>query len=154
MNIIQVSGHMGSDPEVRFTPSGQKVTTFRVASNKRRGDKEETIWWRITVWGDRFDKLMPYLKKGKPIIAIGEMNTPSIYTNKDGQPQVSLEVTAEMIRFSPFGKGESQEGQANSGYAQKAPEAPSQESNFSTSGASTAAQPAADSDFNEDDLPF
>lgn len=104
MIIIEIAGHLGADPEVRFTPGGQKVTTLRVATNTRKSGKDETVWWRVTIWGERFDKMMPYLKKGSAIIVIGEMSKPEIYTDKEGRPQVSLDITAEMIRFSPFGR--------------------------------------------------
>lgn len=104
MIIIEIAGHLGADPEVRFTPGGQKVTNLRVATNTRKSGKDETVWWRVTIWGERFDKMMPYLKKGSAIIVIGEMSKPEIYTDKEGRPQVSLDLTAEMIRFSPFGK--------------------------------------------------
>lgn len=104
MIIIEIAGHLGADPEVRYTPGGQKVTSIRVATNTRKSGKEETVWWRVTIWGDRFDKMMPYLKKGSAIIVIGEMSKPEIYTDKEGRPQVSLDITAEMIRFSPFGR--------------------------------------------------
>lgn len=106
MIIIEIAGHLGADPEVRFTAGGQKVTTFRVATNTRKSGKDETVWWRVTVWGERFDKMMPYLKKGSAIIVIGEMSKPEIYTDKEGRPQISLDLTAEMIRFSPFGKSD------------------------------------------------
>lgn len=111
MNITQIAGHLGADPETRFTANGQKVTTIRVAANSKRGGKEETTWWRVTVWGDKFDKIMPYLKKGSAVIVIGEMIKPEIWTGKDGTPQVNLEIWAEVIRFSPFGKSERTEGQ-------------------------------------------
>jgi len=105
MIIIQIAGRLGRDPESRFTPSGQKVTNLTVAVNIRKGGKEETtVWWRVTVWGDRFDKMMPYFKKGSAIIVVGEMTkAPEIWTDKEGRPQTSLELTAEIIRFSPFG---------------------------------------------------
>jgi single-strand DNA-binding protein len=106
MNILQIAGHLGADPETRFTPSGQKVTTLRVATNVRKGGKDETVWFRVTIWGDRFDKMLTYLKKGSAIIAVGELGKPEIYTDKEGRPQISLEMTAEFIRFSPFGKTE------------------------------------------------
>lgn len=106
MIIIEIAGHLGADPEVRFTPGGQKVTSLRVATNTRKSGKEETVWWRVTIWGDRFDKLMPYLKKGSGVIIIGEMSKPEIYTDREGRPQVSLDLTAEIIRFSPFGRGD------------------------------------------------
>jgi len=114
MNIVEIAGHLGADPETRFTNS-LKVTTLRIATNSRRAGKEETTWWRATLWGDRFDKLMPYLKKGSAVIIIGEMKKPEIYTGKDGQPQVSLEITAEIIRFSPFGRTNREGGQQQGG---------------------------------------
>jgi single-strand DNA-binding protein len=106
--IVIIAGHLGKDPETRFTPSGQKVTTFNVATNHRKGKEDVTIWVRITVWGDRFDKLLSYLKKGSSVVVTGRMNPPSSYTDKEGRTQISLEVTAEMIEFSPFGRTDRQ----------------------------------------------
>lgn len=108
MNIIEILGHLGADPETRFTPSGQKVTNFRVAVNVRKGGKDETIWFRVTVWGDRYDKMIAFLKKGSAIIVLGELSKPEIYTDKEGKQQISMEITAEMLKFSPFGKSERQ----------------------------------------------
>lgn len=128
MNFIQLMGNLGADPESRFTPSGQKVTTLRVATTVRKGGKDETVWYRVTIWGDRFDKMLSYLKKGSAVIVCGELGKPEIWTDKEGKAQVTLEVTAEMIRFSPFGKGEKtgQEGQVASGVASYAQSAKSQ----------------------------
>lgn len=112
MNIIQVIGNLGQDPETRYTPSGQKVTTFRIASNSKKGGKEITTWFRITVWGDRFDKMMTYFKKGSYVLVVGELHKPEIFTNRENQPQVGLEITAEMIKFLPGkGAGEKKEAQ-------------------------------------------
>src|SRR5277367_4506109 len=112
MNQTTIAGHLGADPEVRFTSSGQKVTTLRVAARARRGtkDKDETIWWRVTVWGEQFDKMIPYLKKGSPIIVCGELNKPEIFTDREGRPQISLEIWASNVQFSPFGKSEREAG--------------------------------------------
>jgi single-strand DNA-binding protein len=106
MNWVMVAGHLGADAEERFTAGGKKVISFRIAGNVRRGGKDETIWWRITIWGDRFDKMVPYLKKGSGVIVSGEMNKPEIYTDRNGVQQISLDVTAESIKFSPFGRGD------------------------------------------------
>lgn len=103
MFIVNIAGRLGKDPETRFTPSGQKVTTFTVATNQRKGKEDVTVWVRVTVWGDRFDKLISYLKKGSAVIVMGRMTPPSSYTDKEGRTQISLEMTAEMIEFSPFG---------------------------------------------------
>jgi len=106
MNQITIAGHLGADPEVRFTSSGQKVTTIRVAARVRKGAKDETIWWRVTIWGEQFDKMIPYFKKGSPIIVIGELNKPEIFTDREGRPQVSMNITALNLLFSPFGRPE------------------------------------------------
>lgn len=115
MIIVQIAGRLGKDAETRFTTSGQKVTTLTLATNVRKGGKDETVWWRVTIWGERYDKMLPYLKKGTALIVVGEMNKPEIWNDKEGRPQVGLELTAEIIRFSPFGgNGErSQEQGAN-----------------------------------------
>jgi single-strand DNA-binding protein len=113
MNHTTIAGHLGADPEVRFTSSGKKVTTLRVAARARKSGKDETIWWRVTIWGEEFDKMIPYFKKGSSIIVMGELNKPEIFTDRDGKPQVSMSLTAYNISFSPFGRpdgGGSSEG--------------------------------------------
>lgn len=109
MNFLHIAGHLGADPEVRFTSSGKKVTTLKVATRSRRKNQQEdqTIWWRVTLWGDQFDKLVSFLKKGSAVIVHGEIHKPEIFTDREGKPQVSLEITANHIEFSPFGKGSS-----------------------------------------------
>lgn len=106
MNFIHIAGHLGADPEVRFTSTGKKVTTLKVATKSRRGKNNEdvTIWWRVTIWGEQFDKMIPFLKKGSAVMVYGDVHKPEIFTDREGKPQVSLEITAVQIEFSPFGK--------------------------------------------------
>ncbi|HSX38351.1 MAG TPA: single-stranded DNA-binding protein [Chlamydiales bacterium] len=104
MNFIHIAGHLGADPEVRFTSNGKKVTTLRVACRTRKGKNDDTIWWRVTIWGEQYDKMIPYLKKGSAIMVGGEFHKPEIFTDREGKSQVSLEITAYYIQFSPFGK--------------------------------------------------
>jgi len=143
MFIVHLAGHLGRDPETRFTPSGQKVTNFSIATNHRKGKEDVTIWVRVTVWGDRFDKMLSFLKKGSGVVVTGRMNPPSSYTDKEGRTQVSLEVTAEMVEFSPFGKtdrmgdGQDQQTAGHSGGYQ------SQGSQYPTGGAPQYSAPAA-----------
>jgi single-strand DNA-binding protein len=149
MIFIQIAGHLGQDPEVRFTPSGQKVTTIRVATNIKRGSKEKTVWWRVTLWGERFDKKLAYLKKGSAVIVWGEMGIPDIYQDKEGNPQTSFEIIAEHITFSPFGGGkndrsaEGQEGEEG-GYSPR-------QSSRATAGSLSAPVSSIGAD---DDVPF
>lgn len=110
MNQITMAGHLGSDPEVRFTSSGQKVTTLRVAARSRRGSNgDDTIWWRVTIWGEQFDKMIPYFKKGSPVVVFGELNKPEIFTDREGRPQISMNITAQNLSFSPFGRPDKQQ---------------------------------------------
>lgn len=111
MNFIHIAGHIGKDAETRFTANGDKVTTLIIATNTKKKGEEVTIWWNVTLWGDRWDKLIPYLTKGKALMVGGEMNKPEIYTDKEGKPQVgSLNVNAEYVKFPPFGRTDSQTG--------------------------------------------
>lgn len=163
MNIIQIAGHLGSDVETRFTPDGQKVSTMRVATNVRRKGKEETVWWRVTLWGDRFDKLLPYLKKGSAVIVVGEFTSADIYVDRNGKQQVALEIRAEFIRFSPFGRGD-RTGQEQQGGGIVSPNVSSSANTYSTDFGSLAndreqpaerfAMPNHTSNFGDEDIPF
>ena len=118
MAIVHLAGHLGADPESRFTPDGKKVTTLRVATNTRRAGKDETTWWRVTMWGDQWDKMLPYLKKGSAVMVVGELTRAEIYTNRDGKQAISLDVRAEIVQFPPFGRRDgSQEGHQQGGIA-------------------------------------
>jgi single-strand DNA-binding protein len=152
MNQITIAGHLGADPEVRFTSSGQKVTTLRVAARVRRGGKDETIWWKVTVWGEQFDKMIAYLKKGSPVIVMGELNKPEIFTDREGRPQVSMSITALNLMFSPFGKPE-HTGSGHSEGTEKAGGHSESDSMGSFEHASMG-QGKADAAFNEDEIPF
>jgi len=125
MNFIEIMGHLGADAEVRYSPNGQKIVNLRVATNSRKAGKDFTTWWRVVIWGEKFDKILPYFKKGSSIIVMGEMQKPEVYVDKNGASQVSLEINADVIRFSPFGKANAQGEQqpAMSGYNQ--PNSPS-----------------------------
>ncbi len=130
MNITEVMGHLAADPETRFTSNGQKVIALRLASNSKAGGKDETMWWNISIWEDRckIDKMLPYLKKGSALIIVGEMKT-RLYTDKEGRPQISHDLTADMVRFSPFGKPDSMKqegGQSQQGAYPSSNSAPNQ----------------------------
>ena len=152
MIIVEIAGFLGADPEERFTANGKRVVSLRVATRVRHNGQDETVWWRINIWGDRFDKMLPYLKKGSAVIVIGEMSKPETYTSRDGTVQVSLTMSAEMIKFSPFGKpdrpGEAQgQSEVQDPFAQKAPYAAGQ---YAGVGASAESEGT----FAGDDLPF
>ncbi len=160
MNYLTIAGHLGADPEVRFTSSGKKVTTLRVATRTRRANADDTIWYRVSVWGDQFDKMMPYLKKGSAIVVFGELQKPEIFTDRDGKPQISLNISASQIQFSPFGKPDrpGQEGQESAA----APAAPSpygmpRDNNanpYVSSGIQSGKAPSMTGETIDDEVPF
>jgi single-strand DNA-binding protein len=107
---ILITGNLGRDPEMRFTPSGQAVTSFSVAVNEtytnNNGEKvKKTIWFRVTAWGKQAEICNQYLKKGSMVLIEGRMNAdpatgaPRIFTRQDGTAGASFEVTAQTVRF-------------------------------------------------------
>jgi len=151
VNFIHIAGHLGADPETRFTSSGKKVTTLRVACRTRKGQTEDTIWWRVTIWGEQYDKMLPYLKKGSPIVVAGEVHKPEIFTDRDGKPQASMEITASYIQFSPFGKpGSPGQGEGQQVHAQAAAPGHSAPSSPYMSGAATSPK----GETFDDEVPF
>jgi len=153
MIIVEIAGFLGADPEERFTATGKRVVSLRVATRVRQGGRDETVWWRVSIWGDRFDKMLPFLKKGSSVIIIGEMGKPESYVAKDGTTQISLNLTAEIIKFSPFGRPENAAGRSDSQASQPRTEtqsAPVAQEQYATFGAGAEQENA----FAGDDLPF
>jgi single-strand DNA-binding protein len=95
---VTLIGHLGRDPENRTTNSGDSVTSFSLATNKRRKDGDLSTWWNCTCWGKRGETLASYLKKGDPVLIQGE---PSLrpYTTKDGRDGLALEVEVREWTF-------------------------------------------------------
>lgn len=106
---IILVGNLGRDPEMRYTPSGQAVTNLSVASNRRYTDsageqREETVWFRVSVWGRQAETVHQYLRKGRQVLVEGtlrpdENGNPRIWTSNDGQTRASYEVNAQTVRF-------------------------------------------------------
>jgi single-strand DNA-binding protein len=162
MIIVEIAGFLGADPEERFTANGKRVVTLRVATRVREGGQDETVWWSVNVWDDRFSKMIPHLKKGSAVIVIGKMaRKPKTYSGRDGNVQISLNINADIIEFSPFGKpGERTSETASHHAAHAEPEdsfgAASRSSygNTSTEYAGAGASQDAFAGFAGDDLPF
>jgi single-strand DNA-binding protein len=161
MMLVQLIGNVGTDPESRVSPSGQKITSFRMAINVKRQGKEQTVWWRVTIFGDRFEKMLPYIKKGSALFVMGTMNPSEIYQSRDGTSQISYDVIAAEMSFISTGRsekagqegGQQQEGSYTPAYQ------PQQQGQFQPrpqpqpfSGVTAGAQ--AKQDFTDDDIPF
>ena len=97
MNKIIVIGNLGNDPEMRYTPNGQSVTSFNIASNRRYRtadgeQREETEWFRVSAFGRLADVCNQYLTRGQQVYVEGRLRGRS-YTDRDGQPRYSLDIT-------------------------------------------------------------
>jgi single-strand DNA-binding protein len=107
---VIIVGHLGRDPEMRYTPSGQPVTNFSMATTRKwtGGDgnpAEETVWVRVTAWGKLGETCNQYLSKGRLVLIEGrltpdrETGGPRVYQRRDGTYGASYEITAENVRF-------------------------------------------------------
>ncbi|MFZ5810326.1 MAG: single-stranded DNA-binding protein [Chloroflexota bacterium] len=122
-HTIILIGNLGRDPEMRYTPSGQPVTSFSVAVNDNytagTGEKvQRTIWVRVNAWGKQAEICNTYLKKGSRVLVEGRLvadpatGGPRIWQRQDGTSGSSFEVSASVVRFlSSRGEtGETPEG--------------------------------------------
>jgi single-strand DNA-binding protein len=106
---IIIVGNVGRDAEMRYTPSGQAVTSFSVAANRfyttGNGEQEkETAWFRVTTWGKQAEVCNQYVKKGMLVLVEGRL-TPDKGTGGPrvwgDPPKASFEVSAGTVQFLP-----------------------------------------------------
>ncbi len=117
-NVFSFTGTVGRDAEVRATPSGQSVLNVTVANNVGFGDRQQTLWVRVALWGRRAEgQLQNYLKKGQQVFVSGEL-TQREYQANDGTTKTSLELNATVIDL--VGKRNDQGQQPQQGYQQSA----------------------------------
>jgi single-strand DNA-binding protein len=104
MNTTIISGNLGGEPELKYTPSGVPVCSFNVATNKKWTDadgnrKEKVTWFRVSVWRGQAEPCHNFLHKGSKVLVTGEMEAPKVYTNKAGEQAASLDLTATNVEF-------------------------------------------------------
>ena len=112
LNKVIIVGNVGGEPEMRFTPNGKPVTSFRVATNwvsttpdgERR---QETEWFSVVAWNKLAEQCNQFLAKGRLVYAEGRLHTRN-WEGQDGQPHSRIEVIANKVIFldrrgvSPF----------------------------------------------------
>lgn len=109
-HTLIIVGCLGRDPEMRYTPSGQAVCNFSVATNRQYTGADsqpvkETTWFRISAWGKQAEACNQYLKKGNKVLIEGRLNIdaatggPRVWQGQDGATHASFEVTAQTVRF-------------------------------------------------------
>jgi single-strand DNA-binding protein len=139
---VTLVGHLGRDPETK-TVGGDTVTSFSLATNRKRKDSDLSTWWNCACWGKRGAMIGQYLGKGDPILVTGE---PCLrhYTTKDGRDGVALEVDVRDWTFV----GSKNDAQS----AQTPPRAPSAPTPQGQAPAAPYYDPAVAGE--DDDIPF
>jgi len=97
-----IVGNVGQDPKFEYTQQGVARCNFTVAvsrvSGKGEDRKEETQWFNVTIWRQLAETANQYVKKGRQIMIVGELKT-RIYTDRNGQPAVALDLTAREMQL-------------------------------------------------------
>lgn len=103
VNKVILVGHLGADPDMRYTPSGQGVCELRIATSESWNDKngqrqERTEWHRVVVWGKRAEVCSKYLAKGRQVFVEGRIQTRT-YDDKEGNKKYITEIIAADVQF-------------------------------------------------------
>jgi single-strand DNA-binding protein len=109
-HTVILTGNLGRDPEMRYTPSGSAVTNFSIAINddytNNNGERvKRTIWVRVSAWGKSAESCNQYLKKGSKVLVEGRLiadqatGGPRMWQAQDGSWRSSFEVSAQTVRF-------------------------------------------------------
>ncbi len=102
-NKIIVIGNLGRDPELRYTPQGDAVCDFSIATNEKKRDKagelqDVTTWFKITLWGRKAETASKYLTKGKSVYVEGRLQIEE-WTDRDGNKRFTLVVQGNDMQF-------------------------------------------------------
>ena len=119
LNRCVLIGRLTKDPDLRYTQNGKAVCTFTLAVDRNYGDKKQTDFIEIVVWGKMGENCANYLSKGKLAAVDGQLTTRS-YEAKDGRNVKVYEVVADQVRFlSP--KNEAPANSFNAGSDEEMP---------------------------------
>ncbi|NLN81285.1 MAG: single-stranded DNA-binding protein [Clostridiales bacterium] len=147
LNVVCLIGRLGSDPELKYTPSQVAVTNFSIAVQRsyqpKNGQERQTDWIDIVAWRSTAEFITRNFRRGSMIVVHGSIQTRS-YTDKDGNKRTAFEVVADEVFF-----GEPKRDGGPSRYDSQVPQFSEPQPAFST---------AESGDFEEivgdDELPF
>jgi len=105
MAIVTVAGYLSGDAEMRYTPKGTAVVNFSIPVDTFKDGEKATEWYKIAFFGERAEKLLQYLKKGKFVTVVGTLSHGS-WTGQDGSSRTSIEVKVSEIALGPGGDEE------------------------------------------------
>lgn len=102
-NKISILGHLGRDPELRYTPQGTPVCDFSIATSEKRKDssgemQDVTTWFRVTFWGRQAELASQYLSKGRQVFVEGRLSQRE-WTDREGGKRYSLDVNGTDLHF-------------------------------------------------------
>ncbi len=151
VNKIILVGNLGRDAELRYTPSGDAVLNFSLATtevwNDKQGQRQEhTQWFRVDFWGRRGERIQEYMKRGQRVYVDGRLRLRD-YEDRDGNKRISVDVRANDVVL--LGRRDGAGETANHGRSDYV-------EGQSPAKGTTVTQPGNDSgaDLNEDDIPF
>ncbi len=103
VNKVILIGNLGKEPDLRYTPSGQPVATFPMATSEKWKDKDgqlqqKTDWHNVVAWGRQAEICKEYLKKGSPVYIEGRIQSRS-YEDKDGNRRYITEIVATRMQM-------------------------------------------------------
>ena len=103
LNRMMVIGYLGGDPEMRYTPNGNPVTSFSIATTRSYtgsdGERQqETEWFRVSAWNQLAELCNQYLSKGSKAYVDGRLRSNSWQT-QEGQTRFTMEITADTVHF-------------------------------------------------------
>ena len=98
LNKVMIIGNVGSEPEMRFTPSGKSVTSFSVACNDKWGGQDTTEWFNVQSWGKLAETCNQYISKGQQVFVEGRLHT-NKWEDNDGNQRQGTEVVASKVVF-------------------------------------------------------
>ena len=153
LNRVMLIGNLGTDPEVRYSPSGDAITNIRIATkeswkDKTSGEKkEETEWHRVSFFGKLAEIAGEYLKKGSQVYVEGRIKTRK-WQDKDGQDRYSTDIVADRMQMLGSRGGMGAPGSV------QGPSGGDEERSSSAPATKSAAKTGAKFDDFEDDIPF
>ncbi|MFZ6648830.1 single-stranded DNA-binding protein [Undibacterium sp. TJN25] len=161
VNKVIIVGNLGRDPETRYMPSGDAITSITVATTDKWKDrasgeqKEATEWHRISFFGKLAEIAGQYLKKGSQVYVEGKLKTRK-YTDKDGVEKYATDIVADTMQMlgSRQGMGGGSGMDDGGGYGASSAPAPRQSAPSAPQRQAPASRPAPNFSDMDDDIPF
>lgn len=141
MKILIVDGFLGRDCEVKTTAKGNKYLNFSMCNNTFIRGENKATWYNCSTFDvEKYDKMIPYLKKGKPVIVVGTPDE-ATYVGKDGSVNIDIRLSIDRLEFPTSSKSD-ENGNANKATARRDEPVVSSAASFNTAPAASVATPA------------